>query len=88
VVINVRVDPRSSSSGIRGGYGNGLKVKIKSPPVEGRANKELIEVLSEELGIPKGDIEIVSGKSSRNKVVRLKGISPERIKGLQRERED
>ncbi len=73
LTLNIKVDPRSSRSGIVGHYGDALKVKLTSPPVEGRANKELIEVLAKEFGINKKDVEIISGKNSRNKIVRLKG---------------
>lgn len=74
MIINVKVEPRSSQSGIVGPYGDALKVKLTSPPVEGKSNKELIELLSKNFGIAKRDVEIVSGKSSKNKVVRLKGL--------------
>ena len=74
VPIKIKVEPRSSKSGIVGLYGDALKVKLTSPPVEGKANKELVEVLAKACGIRKGDIEIVSGKSSKNKLVRIAGI--------------
>ena len=48
-----------------------LKLSIKSPPENGKANKEIIEYLAEELAIPKSDIEITSGKTSQFKVVNL-----------------
>ena len=48
-----------------------LKLYIKSPPEKGKANKEIIEYLAEELAIPKSDIEITSGKTSQFKVVTL-----------------
>ncbi len=48
-----------------------LKLYIKSPPEKGKANKEIIEYLAEELAIPKSDIEITSGKTSQFKVVNL-----------------
>jgi uncharacterized protein (TIGR00251 family) len=73
LILRIRVEPRSSRPGIAGPYGEGLKVKLKSPPVEGRANSELIDLLSKEYGVPKQDIEIISGRNSKNKVVRLKG---------------
>ncbi|MDH4028392.1 MAG: DUF167 domain-containing protein [Nitrospirota bacterium] len=74
LTVNIKVEPRSSRSGIVGAYGDGLKVRLTSPPVEGRANKELIEVLAKEFGIPKKDIEIISGESSKRKIVRLTGV--------------
>ncbi len=75
LIINIKVEPRSSKSGIAGTYGDGLKVKLTSPPVEGRANKELIEVLAKEFGIKKKDVEIISGKKSKNKIVKLIGVN-------------
>ena len=82
LTIKIKVEPRSSKTGIVGPYGDALKVKLTSPPVEGKANKELIEVLARELKVKKKDIEIVSGQSSKNKVVRISGITSieERIK--------
>ncbi|MEW6600523.1 MAG: DUF167 domain-containing protein [Nitrospirota bacterium] len=74
LTIKIKVEPRSSKSGVIGPYGDGLKVKLTSPPVEGKANKELIEVLAKEFGIPKKDVEIISGQSSKNKIVRLIGV--------------
>ncbi|MEN8262780.1 MAG: DUF167 domain-containing protein [Nitrospirota bacterium] len=74
LIINVKVEPRSSRSGIVGPYGDAIKVKLTSPPVEGKANNELVEVLAKNLGIAKKNVEIISGKSSKNKIVKLFGI--------------
>jgi len=82
LVISIRVETRSSSPGIAGRYGEALKVRLKAPPIEGRANRELIEVLSHELNIPKDRIEIISGKRSRNKLVRLRGVTAEGMRRL------
>ena len=74
VSVKIKVEPRSSKSGIIGLYGDALKVKLTSPPVDGKANKELVELLAKECGIPKSAVEIVSGQSSKNKLVRITGI--------------
>jgi uncharacterized protein len=50
-------------------------VKVTAPPVEGLANKALVALLSEKLGIAKRDIEITSGKSSRYKTLRVHGLT-------------
>lgn len=71
LILKIKVEPRSSKAGVVGPYGDALKVKLTSPPVEGKANKELIELLAKEFGIPKRDIEIISGQSSKNKIVKL-----------------
>lgn len=75
LTIKIKVEPRSSRAGIVGPYGDALKVKLTSPPVEGKANRELIELLAKEFGIHKKDIEIVSGQSSKNKIVKLYGVT-------------
>jgi len=72
--VKIKVEPRSSKSGIIGLHGDALKVKLTSPPVDGKANKELVELLAKECGIPKNAVEIVSGQSSKNKLVRITGI--------------
>ncbi len=82
IILKIKVEPRSSKSGIVGPYGDALKVKLTSPPVEGKANKELIEVLAKELGIRKKDIEIVSGQSSKNKTVKISSANDIKNKHL------
>jgi hypothetical protein len=74
MIIKVKVEPRSSRSEVVGMHGDSLKVKLTAPPVEGKANKELIEVLAKKYGLKKRDIEIVSGHSSKNKLVRLPAV--------------
>ena len=74
VTLKIKVEPRSSRSGIVGQYGDAIKVKLNSPPLEGKANTELIEVLAKEYGIRKKDVEIISGFNSKNKLVKLKGV--------------
>jgi uncharacterized protein (TIGR00251 family) len=73
LILQIRVEPRSSRPGIAGPYGDAIKVRLKSPPVDGRANSELIGLLSKEYGIPRQDVEIICGRNSKNKVVRLRG---------------
>ncbi len=78
----VRVVPRSSRPGIQGVEGDHLKVRLKSPPVEGKANKELTEVLAKALGIPKSHVEIVRGHKARNKELLIRGVNPEDLEDL------
>ncbi len=74
-LIRVKVTPRSSKNRIEGKEKDFYKVKVTSAPVEGKANDALIALLAEELGVPKRDIEIVSGKTGRLKTVRVRGMS-------------
>jgi uncharacterized protein (TIGR00251 family) len=77
--IKVRVLPRSSRNQIIGKEGDLFKVKLTSPPVEGKANKALIEFLAEKLGIPKANVVIKSGKSSKLKSILIYGLTLEEI---------
>lgn len=72
IIFNVRVIPRSSKSEIVGEHDGDLKVKLSSPPVDGKANKELIKILSKELKIVKSNIEIISGETSKTKQIKIR----------------
>lgn len=74
ITIQVKVQPRSSRKGIEGVAGDVLKVYLTAPPADGAANEQLIEVLSEGLGIRKSAIHIMKGLSSRNKVIEIEGV--------------
>jgi len=78
--IKIKVVPRSSRNQIQGLEEGVLKVKVTSPPIEGKANRDLLALLSRELDIPKRDIEILSGKGSRLKLIRFHGLSFEDIR--------
>jgi uncharacterized protein len=75
VIIDVRVIPRAGRAGLAGRRDNALLVRLNAAPVDGAANKELIELLSDAFEIPKRDITIVSGERSRTKRVRVDGLA-------------
>lgn len=74
-IIDVRVIPRAGKSGIAGMRGDALLVRLHAAPVDGAANAELIEVLAEALGVPKRAVSIASGERSRQKRVRVEGVT-------------
>lgn len=74
ILVNVRVVPRSSKN-MLDLYGDIIKIKLKSPPVEGKANKELVKYLSKFLGVNKRYIEIKSGETSKSKVLKISNIN-------------
>jgi uncharacterized protein (TIGR00251 family) len=82
VLLPIKVVPKSSKNALVGGEGAELKIKIKAPPHEGEANKELIRFLSKTWKIPKTLFSIESGLASRHKKVLIQGVSPEKIKTL------
>jgi len=71
----VYVAPRSSANRIVGEHNGAVKVALTAPPVEGAANKALVEFLSKMLGVPKASVVLVSGETSRNKSVAVAGIN-------------
>ena len=74
-VIDIRVIPRAAKAGISGTRGDALLVRLHAAPVSGGANAELIEILSDALGVPKRAISIVSGERSRQKRVKVDGVT-------------
>lgn len=75
VEFKVCVIPRASKTEVVGSIDGMLKVRLKTPPVDGAANEELIKFLAKVLGVSKGNIEIISGQTSRTKRLRVAGIT-------------
>lgn len=67
--------PRSSRSEFVGIYNNLFKIKLKAPPIDGEANKELISFVSSRLKIPKSNIEITLGEKQKRKTLKICGIN-------------
>jgi len=80
--IKVRVVPRSSRNQIIGVEDGIFKIKLTAPPVDGKANKALIEFLAKKLGLAKGSVEIVSGERSRQKSIRIHGLPQKEVDTL------
>ncbi len=75
IEIETRIIPRASRNEIVGIEDGVARIRVTSPPVDGKANKAVSELLSKQLDVPKKNIRIVSGEKSRNKRIRIKGIS-------------
>ena len=79
--ITVRLSPRSSRDQVVGfeasadGESEVLRVRFTAPPVDGRANTALTRLLAKRLGVARGAVEVVSGQSSRQKVVAVEGLA-------------
>ena len=71
--IKIKVIPKSSKSKIVGKMADGvLKIKLKSAPVDGKANEELIKLLAKHFKTTKDDIKIIKGEKSKNKIIEIK----------------
>ena len=79
VTLRVRVQPRASRDGLSGERDGALVVRLTAPPVEGRANEALVRFLAEELGVPRRQVRLVSGESSRTKVVSIEGVTADEV---------
>ena len=79
VTLAVRAQPGAKKTAITGVYGAGasaqLKIAVRAPPVEGRANETLIAFLAETFSLPRKNVELVSGELSRSKVFLLQGVT-------------
>ena len=75
--LKVKAVPGASRSEIVGRLGEALKIRVAAPPEGGKANREILELLAERLGLPAAAVSLVSGGTSPAKVVELRGITAE-----------
>lgn len=73
-VLTLHIQPGAKGAGVVGEHGDALKVRIDSPPVDGRANQALISFLAERLSVAKGALKLISGESSRRKRIQVSGV--------------
>ena len=79
VILNVKAQPRSSKAGLDGLLGDAVKVKIRCAPVDGKANKELVETLADVFGLPKSRVVFKSGETSKTKRILLQGVTAAQV---------
>jgi uncharacterized protein (TIGR00251 family) len=85
--LSVRIQPRASRNGIVPMEGGGLKIRLTAPPVDGAANEALVRFLADSFSLPISQVEIVTGHTSRDKIIRITGIGQEQAeKALKREK--
>lgn len=79
-VLNVKAQPRSSKAGVDGLIGDAVKVRVKCAPVDGKANREIIETLAGAFGLPKSRVVFKSGETSRQKRILLVGVGADLVR--------
>lgn len=77
--IEAFVRPRAAKDALAGVHGTGLRVKVKAPPLDGRANRAVEELFAGLLGLPPSTVSVVNGELSRHKTIRVDGMSPEDV---------
>ncbi|MGA2978692.1 MAG: DUF167 domain-containing protein [Terriglobales bacterium] len=80
ISFQIRVHPRAKKNAITGEVGNALKVSLTAPPVDGKANEACIDFFAKLLNLPRSSVTIAAGQTSRNKVIRVAGLSVEEVR--------
>lgn len=78
--LPVKAIPNAPRSAVCGWLGDALKVKVHAPALEGRANDELCEYLADELGLPRRAVTVAHGDKSRQKLLRIAGLTLAEVK--------
>jgi uncharacterized protein (TIGR00251 family) len=74
VVLAVHVQPGAGRTEVVGRHGDALKLRVAAPPTGGRANTAVVDLVAKEFNLKSADVDVVSGASSRDKRLKLKGI--------------
>lgn len=77
VKFKVRVQPRASRNQVVGWMADHLRIRLTAPPLEGEANDQLVSFLAQQLGVPRASIRLLAGRTSRSKVIEVKGLKVE-----------
>jgi uncharacterized protein (TIGR00251 family) len=75
--FTVKVHPRARRSAVTGRLGDAWKLDLTAPPAEGKANQECVRFLAELMGVPRTRVRVVTGLTSRTKVVEIEGVTEE-----------
>jgi hypothetical protein len=82
ITIDILVQPRASRAKIGPVHDGRIKIAVTAPPVDGEANAAVIALLAKELGIARGNVEVIAGASSRRKTLRIANVTAQQIAEL------
>jgi uncharacterized protein len=77
--LRLRVSPGARRTELAGRYGEAWRVRVSAAPERGRANEAVVGLLAERLGVPRTSLSVVSGQTSRDKVVELRGLGHDEV---------
>jgi len=80
VTFAVKVHPRAKKNAITGEVGDALKLALTAPPVDGKANEACIDFFAKLLNLPRSSVTIAAGQASRNKVIRVAGLTAQQVR--------
>jgi hypothetical protein len=75
--LRLRVSPRAGRAAVVGRHGDAWKVRVTAPPERGRANADVVDLIADSVGVLRPDVRLISGASSRDKVVEVFGLTLE-----------
>jgi hypothetical protein len=78
--LAIKVHPRAKKNAITGEVGGALKLSLTSPPLDGKANQACIDFFAKLLKMPRSSITIAAGQTSRNKLIRIEGLSTDEVR--------
>ena len=76
----VKVHPRAKKNAITGEVGDALKLALTAPPADGKANEACIDFFAKLLKVPRSSVTIAAGHASRNKVIRVAGLTAQQVR--------
>jgi uncharacterized protein (TIGR00251 family) len=79
-ILRFQIVPNAKQNNVTGEHGDAIKIKLRAPPLEGKANAALRSFLAEELEISERKIVLERGEKSRDKLVRIEGLSEEEVR--------
>ena len=79
VLLSIKLQPRASRNEIGDPFGEELKIKVTAPPVDSTANEALIKLLAEKLDCPRSKVELIRGKTSRHKTIKVHGLTAAQV---------
>ena len=80
--LTIKVHPRAKRSALAGRLGDAWKLSLAAPPVDGKANDECVRFFAELAGVPRSRVRIVTGLTSRLKVVEIEGVPQDDLERL------
>jgi uncharacterized protein (TIGR00251 family) len=85
-ILRVHLVPNAKIDSVVGEYGGAIKITVRAPAVEGKANVALIRFLAEQLNLPRQSIVLERGHRSRDKLIRIDGLAAEDVRTRMRVR--
>jgi len=80
LTLSIKLHPRARKNAITGELNGALKLSLTAPPIDGKANQACIDFFAKLLNLPRSSVTIASGHASRNKVIRIVGLSAEELR--------